>query len=109
MLTKNAVLDLELIDQIRAEVSVPLVLHGSSGVPDDVLVAAVRSGLTKINIATALNKVFTEAVRTALAANEQLVDPRKYIAAGREAVAGEVARLLGVLRPVDPSAMNPAR
>ncbi|HXS64467.1 MAG TPA: class II fructose-bisphosphate aldolase [Streptosporangiaceae bacterium] len=97
MLTKDAVLDLELVEQLRAEVSVPLVLHGSSGVPDDVLVAAVRSGLTKINIATALNKVFTEAVRAVLAADQRLVDPRKYTAAGREAVAGEVARLLGVL------------
>ena len=97
MLTKDAVLDLELVGQIQAEVSVPLVLHGSSGVPDDVLVAAVRSGLTKINIATALNKVFTEAVRAVLAADQRLVDPRKYTAAGREAVAGEVARLLGVL------------
>ena len=97
MLTKSAVLDLELVGQIRAEVSVPLVLHGSSGVPDDVLVAAVWSGLTKINIATALNKVFTESVRTALTVDERLVDPRKYLAAGRTAVAGEVARLLGVL------------
>ncbi len=99
MLTKDAVLDLELVSQLRAEVSVPLVLHGSSGVPDDVLVAAVRSGLTKINIATALNKVFTEAVRAVLAADQRLVDPRKYTAAGREAVAEEVARLLGVLSP----------
>jgi len=98
MLTKDAVLDLELIEQIRAEVSVPLVLHGSSGVPDDVLVAAVRSGLTKINIATSLNQVFTEAVRAVLAGNQWLVDPRKYLTAGRAAVAGEVARLLGVLR-----------
>lgn len=102
MLTKSAVLDLELVGQIRAEVSVPLVLHGSSGVPDDVLVAAVRSGLTKINIATALNQVFTEAVRAVLAGNERLVDPRKYMAAGREAVAGEVARLLGVLGVLAP-------
>jgi fructose-bisphosphate aldolase, class II len=106
MLTKSAVLDLELIERIRAEVDVPLVLHGSSGVPDDVLVAAVRSGLTKINIATALNQVFTDAVRAALAGDERLVDPRKYMAAGREAVAGEVARLLGVLRPAEPSAMR---
>ncbi|HEX9623006.1 MAG TPA: class II fructose-bisphosphate aldolase [Streptosporangiaceae bacterium] len=102
MLTKSAVIDLELIEQIRAEVGVPLVLHGSSGVPDDVLVEAVRSGLTKINIATALNKVFTEAVRSVLAADQRLVDPRKYMAAGREAVAEEVARLLGVLRPTSP-------
>jgi fructose-bisphosphate aldolase class II len=97
MLTKSAVLDLELVEQIRKEVSVPLVLHGSSGVPDDVLIAAVRSGLTKINIATALNKVFTGSVRAALAGDERLVDPRKYMAAGREAVAEEVARLLAVL------------
>ena len=97
MLTKSAVLDLELVEQIRQEVSVPLVLHGSSGVPDDVLIAAVRSGLTKINIATALNKVFTGSVRAALAGDERLVDPRKYLAAGREAVAEEVARLLAVL------------
>ena len=109
MLTKSAVLDLELIERIRAEVDVPLVLHGSSGVPDDVLVGAVRSGLTKINIATALNQVFTDAVRAVLAGNERLVDPRKYMAAGREAVAGEVARLLGVLRPTGPSVMIPVR
>jgi fructose/tagatose bisphosphate aldolase len=57
----------------------------------------VRSGLTKINIATALNKVFTGSVRAALAGDERLVDPRKYMAAGREAVAEEVARLLAVL------------
>jgi fructose-bisphosphate aldolase class II len=99
MLTRTAMLDLELVGQIRAEVNVPLVLHGSSGVPDHVLVAAVRSGLTKINIATALNRVFTGAVRAVLAGDERLVDPRKYMAAGRGAVAGEVARLLGVLAP----------
>ncbi|HET7014663.1 MAG TPA: class II fructose-bisphosphate aldolase [Streptosporangiaceae bacterium] len=109
MLTKDAVLDLELVKQLRTEVSVPLVLHGSSGVPDDVLVAAVRSGLTKINIATALNKVFTEAVRVVLAADQRLVDPRKYMAAGREAVAGEVARLLGVLALGESSAASTAR
>jgi len=97
MLTRDAVLDLELIKQISAAVLVPLVLHGSSGVPDDTLAAAVQAGLTKINIGTQLNKVFTSAVRAALAADERVVDPRKYGAAGREAVAQEVARLMSVL------------
>jgi fructose-bisphosphate aldolase, class II len=73
------------------------VLHGSSGVPDDILAAAVRAGMTKINIATQLNKVYTAAVRASLAADSALVDPRKYGAAGRDAVATEVARLLTVL------------
>jgi fructose-bisphosphate aldolase, class II len=97
MLSRDAVLDLELIAAIHRVVPVPLVLHGSSGVPDEMLAAAVRAGMTKINIATQLNKVYTAAVRARLSADEVLVDPRKYGAAGREAVAAEVARLLGVL------------
>jgi fructose-bisphosphate aldolase, class II len=97
MLTRDATLDLALIGRIRTAVPVPLVLHGSSGVPDDGLAAAVRAGLTKINIATQLNKVFTAAVRGRLVGDPALVDPRRYLDAGREAVAGEVSRLLGVL------------
>jgi fructose-bisphosphate aldolase, class II len=98
MLTRTAVLDLDLVRQLREVVLVPLVLHGSSGVPDEMLAAAVRAGLTKVNIATRLNKVHTAAVRAELAANPGLVDPRRYGAAGRDAVAAEVTRLLGVLR-----------
>jgi fructose-bisphosphate aldolase class II len=97
MLARDAVLDLELIKQLSAVVPVPLVLHGSSGVPDDRLAAAVQAGITKINIGTQLNKVFTAEVRATLAADDRLVDPRRYGAVGREAVAVEVARLLGVL------------
>jgi fructose-bisphosphate aldolase class II len=101
MLTRDAVLDFDLIGRIRARVpvAVPLVLHGSSGVPDASLAKAIMAGMTKINIATQLNKVFTAAVRERLAADERLVDPRKYGAAGRDAVAAEVVRLLKVLRP----------
>jgi fructose-bisphosphate aldolase class II len=97
MLTRDAVLDLDLIRRIRAAVPVPLVLHGSSGVPDESLQAAVSAGLTKINIATQLNKVFTGAVRGCLADDDTVTDPRRYLAAGREAIAAEVVRLLGVL------------
>jgi len=97
MLTRDAVLDLDLIARIHRAVPVPLVLHGSSGVPDAGLAAAVTAGMTKINIATQLNKAFTAAVRACLAADPVLVDPRRYGAAAREAVAGEVTRLLRVL------------
>lgn len=97
MLTRDAVLDIGLIGRIRRAVTVPLVLHGSSGVPDQALAAAVSAGMTKINIATQLNKVFTAAVRACLAADATLVDPRRYGAAGREAVSQEVARLLTVI------------
>ncbi|MEU6996847.1 class II fructose-bisphosphate aldolase [Nonomuraea sp. NPDC046570] len=97
MTTKDAVLDLELIASLRAAVPVPLVLHGSSGVPDDTLREAVRHGMKKINIATHLNKAFTGAVRDYLAHDEKVVDSRKYLRAGRDAITREVTHLLGVL------------
>lgn len=96
MLTRDAVLDDDLISRIAAAVPVPLVLHGSSGVPDTGLRSAVAHGMTKINIATHLNTVMTRAVRDALA-DEALVDPRRYLGPGRDAVAGEVERLLRLL------------
>ncbi|MDA3630102.1 class II fructose-bisphosphate aldolase [Saccharopolyspora oryzae] len=98
MVTRDAALDFELIERLNEALDVPLVLHGSSGVSDDDLGAAIRSGMTKINISTHLNKTFTEAAREVLAAKPDLVDPRKYLTAGREALAAETARLLGVLR-----------
>jgi fructose-bisphosphate aldolase class II len=98
MVTRDAVLDLGLVRRIHAALPVPLVLHGSSGVPDEALDAAITAGLTKINIATQLNKMFTRAVRDYLAGDRAVTDPRRYLTAGREAVAAEVARLLGVLR-----------
>lgn len=97
MLTRDAVLDDALITRIAAGLSVPLVLHGSSGVPDDGLRSAVAAGMVKVNIATHLNARFTAAVRERLAADEKLVDPRRYLGPGRDAVAHEVSRLLGVL------------
>lgn len=86
------------VDALAVAVDIPLVLHGSSGVPDAGLQSAVSHGMTKINIATHLNKVMTAAVRTALA-DEALVDPRKYLGPGRDAIAAEVARLLVLLAP----------
>ena len=94
MTERTAELDLALIADIRAQVGVPLVLHGSSGVPDAGLVAAVRAGMTKINIATHLNSVFTAAVRSRLAQDPRLVDTRRYLGPAREAVQAEAARLL---------------
>ena len=98
MTERTAALDLPLIAALRATVPVPLVLHGSSGVPDDELGRAIEAGMTKINIATHLNHVYTDAVRAWLDANPAKVDPRHYQGAGRAAIAAEVTRLLGVLR-----------
>lgn len=97
MTSRSASLDHALIERIAAAVPVPLVLHGSSGVPDDELAAAVRAGMVKINIGTALNIAFTGAVRTVLAGDEKLVDPRRYLAPARDAMTDAVAHFLTVL------------
>ncbi|MFB8419653.1 class II fructose-bisphosphate aldolase [Streptomyces albidoflavus] len=101
MTARTARLDQELIARLAEAVDVPLVLHGSSGVPERDLLDAVGNGMRKINFGTHLNSAFTAAVRETLAATDR-VDPRRYLAAGREAVAEAAAaqlRLLGTARP----------
>jgi fructose-bisphosphate aldolase class II len=96
MTDRTAELDTDLIAALRDSVPVPLVLHGSSGVPDAGLVAAVRAGMTKVNIATHLNQVFTRAMTERLEASPT-VDTRKYLGAARDAVTDEAARLMHLL------------
>jgi len=98
MVEQTARIDLDLVSRLRAAVPVPLVLHGSSGVPDADLAEAVRRGIVKVNLATHLNKAFTGAVRSFLDANPDVVDPRKYLTEARDAVTDAVrdrVRLLG--------------
>ncbi|WBQ06620.1 class II fructose-bisphosphate aldolase [Kribbella sp. CA-293567] len=100
MTERTAELDYALINALRDAVPVPLVLHGSSGVADADLTRAVEAGMTKVNIATHLNNVFTATVRQVLADQPNLVDTRKYLGPARTAVATEVARLLTLLKAV---------
>jgi len=96
---KEVALDFARLDAIRAAVSVPLVLHGSSGVLDDSICAGIRRGLCKINVATQLNGAFTRAIREYLAEHPDDVDPRKYLALARLSMAEQVRermRLFGV-------------
>ncbi|MGC3993853.1 MAG: class II fructose-bisphosphate aldolase [Propionicimonas sp.] len=97
MVERTARLDLALIARLRDAVGVPLVLHGSSGVPDDVLAAAVRAGIRKVNIGTALAVAGTGRLREELAARPDAVDPRSYLVGVREATTRAAAHLLCVL------------
>ncbi|MEU2623196.1 class II fructose-bisphosphate aldolase [Streptomyces sp. NPDC007157] len=97
MTTRTAALDHDLLARLSAAVPVPLVLHGSSGVPDDGLVAAVAGGIAKVNVGTALNMAMTAAIRGFLADHPEAVDSRKYLSVGRDAMAREVTRIIGVL------------
>jgi fructose/tagatose bisphosphate aldolase len=76
---KSVSLDLDRLQAIRERVDTPLVLHGSSGVNNEDIDQGIKLGLVKINIATQLSKAFTGAVRAVLSADEELVDPRKYM------------------------------
>jgi fructose-bisphosphate aldolase, class II len=94
MTSRTALLDQDLVRRIAGTVPVPLVLHGSSGVPVDQLRAAVGNGMRKINVGTALNVGFTGAVRQSLADDADLTDPRRYLRSARDAVADVVASML---------------
>ncbi|HEU0239967.1 MAG TPA: class II fructose-bisphosphate aldolase [Micromonosporaceae bacterium] len=97
MVSRDARVDLDLVAQIRAALPVPIVMHGSSGVSDELLRDAVHAGMTKVNIATQLNKTMTKRVREELARDPAVVDPRRYLGPARDAIADEVCRLLDIL------------
>jgi fructose-bisphosphate aldolase class II len=98
MTTKTATLDLGLLQHLRDKVPVPLVLHGSSGVPHGLLRAAVLHGIVKVNIGTALNVAYTDAVRSVLTRVGHSADPRHYLRSARDQIAESVTQLLGILQ-----------
>lgn len=85
MLTQSAMLDIDLIARLDATLDVPLVLHGSSGVPLEQMTAAVKAGMRKINVGTALNIAYTGAIREYLATTDK-VDPRPYLERARRRI-----------------------
>ncbi|MGI5448284.1 class II fructose-bisphosphate aldolase [Streptomyces sp. CA-243310] len=93
MTSRTAALDHALLARLTKAVDVPLVLHGSSGLPDSELAAAVAGGIRKVNIGTALNVAMTEAIRTHLTP----ADPRPYLTAARTAMAATAAAMLTAL------------
>ena len=89
-------LDLERLEDIAARVSVPLVLHGTSGVPDETVHACIRRGISKVNYATDLRITFTKAVQDYIAENPKAYDPKKYLGSAKAAVAQRVCELIQV-------------
>lgn len=79
-------LDIDRLSEIRKVVSVPLVLHGTSGVPDDAVRECVARGMCKVNYATDLRIAFSKGLKEYLAGDPEAFDPKKYSAVGREQV-----------------------
>ena len=87
-------LDIERLIAIRKVVSIPLVLHGTSGVPHDQVRACIEQGICKVNYATELRITFTDAVKAYIAQKPDNFDPKKYLAAGRDAVRARTVELI---------------
>ncbi len=107
----EAKLAMDRLEQIASVVSVPLVLHGASGVnqehvkvgnafgaelidtrgvPDEAISKAVGLGICKVNIDTDMRIAFTAFMRKYLSENPSVFDPRNYLGAGRDAIEGVV-------------------
>ncbi len=89
-------LDLDRLSEIAGRVSIPLVLHGTSGVPDDTVRECIRRGISKVNYATDLRITFTGAVRRIIAENGSAIDPKKILGPARAAVEERVCELIRV-------------
>ncbi len=89
-------LDFDRLSAIREVVSIPLILHGASGVPDDAVRESIKRGICKVNYATELRAAFSDGVKEYLAANPEAYDPKKYNAVGMEHVAALVKAKIDV-------------
>lgn len=89
-------LDLQRLSDIRKVISIPLVLHGTSGVPDDTVRECIRRGICKVNYATDLRIAFSKGVTAVLREHPDVFDPKKYNAQGREEVKAYVKEKIKV-------------
>ena len=79
-------LDIGRVAEIRAVVSIPLVLHGASGLTDQDVRDCVARGICKVNFATELRKAFTDACRKVAEEDPKAFDPKVFCKAGMAAV-----------------------
>ena len=87
-------LEFDLLRAIRSRVSIPLVLHGASGIPEEAVQEAIASGICKVNFATELRIAFSDGVESYLEQDPKVFDPKKYSKVGRENVVSLVKEKL---------------
>jgi fructose-bisphosphate aldolase class II len=88
----------DIIKAVASKIPVPVVLHGGSGVPDEMVREAVQAGVGKINVNTENQVACTQAIRDVLAKDAKVYDPRKYLMPARNAmkeIVREKIRLFG--------------
>lgn len=90
------IIDLARLEEIRERVDVPLVLHGTSGVDDQIVRECIKRGICKVNYATELRIAFTNGVRRVLDSDADVYDPKKYLSDAREEVKKRVMEKIKV-------------
>ncbi|MFA9378920.1 MAG: tagatose-bisphosphate aldolase subunit GatY [Lachnotalea sp.] len=79
-------LDLDRLKEIKKVVSIPLVLHGASGLSDKAVQESIRLGICKVNFATELRIAYSDGIKKVLAESPDTFDPKKYGSAGMKNV-----------------------
>lgn len=90
-------LEIELLNKINELTPCPLVLHGSSGIPDDMLKDAIRNGITKINLATETKNIFMRTLKRILSENEE-IDLRKVFPGATQSVTALIEHKLQIIQ-----------
>jgi tagatose 1,6-diphosphate aldolase GatY/KbaY len=93
---ETPVLKRELINELKKIIPVPMVLHGASGLADDIVRDCIARGIAKVNFATELRIAYTEAVKSYIDKDNNVIDPKKYSAAARDAVRVKVMEKMNV-------------
>lgn len=90
-------LDFQRMMEIKEKTNLPLVLHGGSGIPDELIKKSVTCGICKLNINTDLQIVWAKAVRSFLDGNQSVYDPRKVIKAGEQEIKDKIDEKIRLL------------
>ncbi len=94
-----------LADVQKLTGTMPLVLHGGTGIPDEMVKEAIRLGVSKINVNTECQLVFAEATRKYIEAGKDHekkgYDPRKLLKPGFEAIKEKVREKMILFGSVD--------
>lgn len=90
----------DILEKTKNLVSVPIVLHGASGIPDEDVKKATGLGICKVNFATELRDAFSKGVKEYLSEDPDVYDPKKYNKVGRDRVKALVLHKMEVLNCV---------
>ena len=98
---KEPKINLEVLEKISKIVDTPLVMHGTSGVPDNTVKDCITRGICKVNYATDLRIAFTKGVKEYMRENPDAFDPKKYAALGMDEVKKYVMQKMEVMGSVN--------